>query len=97
MKMVYIRAEIIGENAVGQKRVHLLANNADGIVIWTNDKGFLDPERGEIREVGKSRWMNGRCDNCGAHAPHWPLSSTYYKSRFCPNCGYMMDEGGDRS
>ena len=34
---------------------------------------------------------NGYCTNCGRHAPFWAMSSCYYKSRYCPNCGAKMD------
>lgn len=42
MKNVYIRGEIAGSNAAGQKRVHILASNADGLYLWTNDKSIID-------------------------------------------------------
>lgn len=38
---VFIRAEIIGELPSGQKMVRLLANNADGIVFYTDDKSIV--------------------------------------------------------
>lgn len=40
------------------------------------------------RKTGK--WIRGKCDQCGAHAPFWPMASTYYESDFCPNCGSEM-------
>lgn len=46
------------------------------------------PERKE------GRWINGKCSNCGEHAPYWSMASTYYQSNFCPNCGAKM--GGNR-
>lgn len=42
----------------------------------------------EERKTGK--WIMGKCDQCGAHAPFWPMASTYYESDFCPNCGSEM-------
>lgn len=41
MKTCYIRAEIIGELPSGQKRVHILANNADGIEFYTDDESII--------------------------------------------------------
>ena len=40
-KRFYVRAEVIGTNASGQKHVRLLANNADGIRFWTDDKSLV--------------------------------------------------------
>ena len=40
----YVRAEVIGTNASGQKHVRLLANNADGIRFWTDEKSLLTTE-----------------------------------------------------
>lgn len=42
--MVFIRAEIEAINLSGQKRVHLIANNADGIVFWTDNKSIVNPQ-----------------------------------------------------
>lgn len=42
----------------------------------------------EERKTGK--WIRGKCDQCGAHAPFWPMASTYYESDYCPNCGSDM-------
>lgn len=44
MKIVYIRAEIIRELPSGQKYIKLLANNADGIRFYTDDKSIIYPE-----------------------------------------------------
>jgi hypothetical protein len=42
-------------------------------------------------EQKKGRWdENGRCTNCGGHAPYWCMASTYYKSPFCFECGADM-------
>lgn len=45
----------------------------------------IEPER----KTGK--WIMGKCDQCGAHAPFWPMASTYYESDYCPNCGARME------
>lgn len=43
-----------------------------------------------IEERKKGKWIMGKCDQCGAHAPFWPMASTYYESDYCPNCGSEM-------
>lgn len=48
----------------------------------------IEPER----KTGK--WINGKCDQCGCHAPYWSMSTTYHKSNYCPECGVKMEEGG---
>ena len=45
-----------------------------------------------IEERKTAKWIKGRCSNCGAHAPFWPMASTYYESDYCPNCGCSMME-----
>ena len=44
----------------------------------------IQPERAE------GHWINGKCDRCGGHAPFWAMASTYYNSKYCPNCGTKM-------
>ena len=39
------------------------------------------------------RWKDGKCSKCGHHAPFWAMASTYYRSRYCPNCGADMRGG----
>ena len=51
----YIRAEVIGTNASGQKHVRLLANNADGIRFWTDEKSLLTTECMNGEDVAKGR------------------------------------------
>lgn len=45
--------------------------------------------------VRHGRWIRGKCDQCGCHAPFWCMASTYYKSGFCPDCGARMDGKGN--
>lgn len=45
----------------------------------------------DVAPVRHGRWdENGRCTNCGGHAPYWSMASTYYESPYCPNCGADM-------
>lgn len=47
----------------------------------------IEPKQGE--------WIDGKCDQCGGHAPFWSMASTYYKSNYCPSCGARMKKGAD--
>lgn len=42
--MVFLRADIYGELPSGQKRIRILANNADGISFFTEEKSIIRPE-----------------------------------------------------
>lgn len=46
----------------------------------------------DAEPVKHGRWVDGKCSRCGHHAPFWEMASTYYRSRYCPNCGAKMDE-----
>ena len=46
-------------------------------------------------EVRHGRWEGGKCSVCGEHALFWLMSSGYYASPYCPNCGSCMDLEGD--
>ena len=39
----------------------------------------------------QGKWIDGKCSECGCHAPYWAMASAYYKSNFCPNCGARME------
>lgn len=47
----------------------------------------------DVAPVIHAKWdANGRCTNCGGHAPFYGMASTYYKSPYCFECGAKMDE-----
>ena len=49
----------------------------------------------DVSPVRHAKWdENGRCSNCGGHAPFWCMASTYYKSPWCQECGAKMDLEG---
>ena len=49
----------------------------------------------EVAPVRHGRWdENGRCTVCGGHAPYLCMSSTYYESPYCFECGAKMDGDG---
>lgn len=41
----------------------------------------------DVAPVVRGRWVDGKCDNCGEHAPYWCLATTFHESNYCPNCG----------
>ena len=49
--VVYVRAEIIGKLPSGQKRVHLLANGADGISFYTDNKSIVYDEALYLQQI----------------------------------------------
>ena len=60
------------------------------LALSVYDIGNIKPV--DVAPVRHARWdENGRCTNCGGHAPFWCMASTYYKSPWCPNCGAKMD------
>lgn len=38
----------------------------------------------------KGKWIDGRCSECGEHAPFWSMASTYHTTPYCYNCGADM-------
>ena len=50
-------------------------------------------EKADVAEVVHAKWDdNGRCTNCGGHAPYYSMASTYYASPYCFECGAKMDK-----
>lgn len=52
-------------------------------------------EQPTIEERKTGKWIDGKCDQCGKHAPFWSMATTYYLSNFCPNCGARMEANND--
>ena len=51
----------------------------------------------DVAPVVHAKWdVNGHCTNCGGHAPFYCMTSTYYKSPYCFECGAKID-GEDES
>lgn len=47
----------------------------------------------EAKPVVHAHWNDdGRCTNCGEHAPFYAMASTYHKSTYCHGCGAQMDK-----
>ena len=57
-------------------------------ILQRHDEDMKHAPTIEERKTGE--WIRGKCDQCGAHAPFWPMASTYYESDYCPNCGSEM-------
>lgn len=52
----------------------------------------------EMVEVVHARWdKDGRCTNCGGHAPFYFRNSLYYESPYCFECGAKMDGATDNN
>lgn len=46
----------------------------------------------DVAPVVHAKWdVNGHCTNCGGHAPFYCMTSTYYKSPYCFECGAKID------
>lgn len=45
----------------------------------------------DVAPVRHGRWINGRCSECGEHAPFWSMASTYHLSKYCHGCGARCD------
>ena len=49
----------------------------------------------DVAPVVHAKWdANGRCTNCGGHAPFYCMTSTYHESPYCFECGAKMDGEG---
>ena len=47
----------------------------------------------DVAPVVHAKWdANGRCTNCGGHAPFYSMASTYHESPYCFECGARMDK-----
>ena len=47
----------------------------------------------DVAPVVHAKWdANGRCTNCGGHAPFYSMASTYHESPYCFECGAIMDK-----
>lgn len=44
----------------------------------------------DVQKVRHGHWIDGKCSVCGEHALYWLMSSGYYSSPYCPNCGALM-------
>ena len=90
MQKEYIkREELIAEF----KRLELGKNSfiervfADGVYAIIEQFPAAD-----VAPVVHAKWdANGRCTNCGGHAPFYSMASTYHESPYCFECGAKMD------
>lgn len=58
--------------------------------VWKEDIDAMPTVDAEPVRHGK--WILGKCNRCGEHAPFWSMATTYYESNYCPNCGARMDK-----
>lgn len=96
-KHCYIRAEVVGLLPSGQKLVHLLASNADGIRFYTDDRSLVSADNVEQR---RGEWVRGfynpekrlyvyRCSECRQGCYHGFQKVPIWG--YCPNCGARME------
>ena len=79
----YIRA-VVAAMAIEEKY---------GIPLGDLVDTFADIPAADVVEVLHAKWDdNGRCTNCGGHAPYYSMASTYYASPYCFECGAKMDK-----
>ena len=64
----------------------------DGEVLVCRDDVLKALEQEPCENTKTGHWINGKCTKCGNHAPFHSMSSCYYPSEFCPNCGAKMKE-----
>lgn len=68
------------------------------LIGWETEPTDEDIERvidnmptADVAPVVHAKWdVNGHCTNCGGHAPFYCMTSTYYKSPYCFECGAKM-------
>ena len=54
---------------------------------------ILNAPVADVAPVVHAKWdANGRCTNCGGHAPFYSMASTYHESPYCFECGAKMDK-----
>ena len=51
---------------------------------------FIEDELPSVTQKS-GKWIKGKCSICGEHAPFWSMATTYYESKYCPNCGAEME------
>lgn len=85
------------------KAMYNMAFETDGDTMWNSgcwvryravervvkEQPTVEPKR----RTGK--WIDGKCNQCGEHAPYWAMASTYHLSNFCTNCGSYNGENGE--
>ena len=72
------------EQVFGIYATEMWAMKEEDFLKWLNSEHV--PQR-------EGRWIDGKCNRCGTHAPYWAMASTYYLSEYCPHCGADMREG----
>ena len=79
----YIRA-VVAAMAIEEKY---------GIPLGDLVDTFADIPAADVAPVVHAKWdANGRCTNCGEHAPFYSMASTYHESPYCFECGAKMDK-----
>lgn len=51
---------------------------------------YIEQQPSVTPQSKTGRWIDGKCNRCGTHAPYWAMASGYYLSEYCPTCGAKM-------
>ena len=61
----------------------------------TNILGFMKKlcDKVEAKPIVHAHWnADGRCTNCGGHAPFFAYADDWFETKYCPHCGAQMDK-----
>ena len=74
---------------IDEERKHLLDLKMDGAehIIVHHARRIIEDMPSVTPQPKRGKWIDGKCNRCGTHAPYWAMASTYYCSEYCPNCG----------
>ena len=68
------------------------AGLAAGILVGVKELLKVQPTV-EAKPVVHAHWNDdGRCTNCGGHAPFFAYADDWFETKYCPHCGAQMDE-----
>ena len=82
------------EDAISRQAVlepYQTLKDSDTICIWLLRKN-IEQIPSVTPKPKTGRWIDGKCNRCGTHAPYWAMASGYYLSEYCQHCGAKMAE-----
>ena len=98
------------EDAIAEinKRSQYICDNDFGVIIRTENV-INEIHAADVRPVGRAKWIINSdgatvCENCGNEATllklthteqTWTWTGPPVLSRYCPNCGAMMEDADD--
>ena len=67
--------------------------NTEGAYGYVNATQIANAPTIEAKPIVHAHWNDdGRCTNCGEHAPFLLWADTWHESEYCHGCGAQMDE-----